>query len=90
MTNSPDQKTFTFINSKPSAFDGLGEITWRAPLKCQHCGDLDLKDVVCYDNWYDGCRRENPQCRKCGEPIPGLPDDQNERAIFLARHPERE
>jgi ribosomal protein S27AE len=75
-----------FTNSKPSAYDSLGEIGWHLENpSCANCGALSESDVNLVAQYYDGCHWQNPACSKCGNWIEGsLPDNAQEAEIILS------
>lgn len=80
--------TRLYINAKPSAYDGLGEISWQ--IGDTHCGQcntaIPASDILTPTSWYDGLIRQTPTCPHCRYPVDGgLPVDPNERTIFEAK-----
>lgn len=61
-----------------------GTIPWLAETQCPIHGEIGLEDVdvrPVYSCAYDW---QQPHCRKCNEPLPGVPEDESERTIHDA------
>lgn len=81
-------KTIDFTNGKPSVFDSLGEIKWRADLFCVTHGELQDGDWYMDSGIYDGLRWQAPRCKKCHIHLQGAPVDLFERSLFLKKNPD--
>lgn len=75
--------TIRYRNFQPSRAheSEQGTVPWVAEIVCPVHGEIALDDVDlrpvygCDHDWQQPC------CRKCNEPLPGLPEDENEREI---------
>lgn len=73
-----------YRNFQPSRAndDVQGTVQWEAEVFCPVHGEIALEDVdlrPVYSCDYDW---QQPCCRKCNEPLPGLPEDAAERKIY--------